>query len=171
MFRTSSSLPLFLFLIISTTTGMAQEPVPYADFEVDEDGWYTEEHGTGLIWVDDDTAGPGSNGAIAILLDPSLPDDDSPESKLHGFLPVEINMGDYEYLSFYYKCDSEAYTGGSMFAMPMNEDLSAGGGRFHTGTMIGDGEWHYEEFHVSEFGNWWGDWSWADSTRVSAGSI
>lgn len=134
-------------------------PVPFADFEVDTNGWWTEEHAIGMIWSEE-SAGPGSFGSISTLVDPNEPDDDSPESKVAGNLPEGINMADYEYVSFYYKCDSEAYTGSTMFVMPMVGGGASGAGASHSGTMVGDGEWHYEEYHVSEFSNWWGEWSW-----------
>jgi hypothetical protein len=146
----------------------AQDPVPFADFEEDENGWWTEEHATGLFWIDE-TAGPSSKGAITLTIDPSLPDDDSPEAKIAGSLPEGINIADYEYISFYYRCDSEAYTGSTMFVMPMAADWSTGGGASHSGTMIGDDQWHYEEYHVSEFVNWWGGWSWDQTVNLVIG--
>ncbi|MDP8242961.1 MAG: sugar-binding protein [Candidatus Hinthialibacter antarcticus] len=142
------------------TVGYTQaEPVAWADFEVDVNGWWTEEHAIGMIWSEEG-AGPGSFGSIATLIDPNQPDDDSPESKVAGNLPEGINIADYEYVSFYYKCDSDAYTGNTMFLMPMVGGGASGAGASHSGTMIGDGEWHYEEYHISEFSNWWGEWSW-----------
>ena len=154
--------------------GFAQAPpVPFADFEIDNNGWWTEEHAYEMIWVDGpgETAGPGSFGAISTLVDPNgeREDDDSPESKVQGVLPEGINLADYEYISFYYRCNSEAYTGNTMFVMPMNSDWSSGAGASHGGTMIGDDQWHYEEYHMSEFANWWGEWTWETTFNLVIG--
>lgn len=157
-----------LFFMMCTGLIGAQEPVPFADFENDDNGWWAEEHAYDLMWTDE-AAGMGSTGAIMTGIDPNLPADDSPESKITGYLPGDVNIGDYEYISFYYKCDSEAYTGSTMFLMPMAEGSAAGGGVSHAGTMLGDGEWHYEEYHVSEFVNWWGGWSWEDTAMLTIG--
>jgi hypothetical protein len=56
-----------------------------------------------------------------------------------------------------------------MFIMPMTDGWSAGGGASHSGTMLGDGQWHYEEYHRDEFENWWGQWSWEDTLYVVIG--
>ena len=56
-----------------------------------------------------------------------------------------------------------------MFIMPMTEGNSAGAGAEHEGTMIGDNEWHYEEYHRSEFANWWGTWSWENTVNLEIG--
>ncbi len=140
-----------------------------ADFEDDENGWGTEEHATDMIWVDgEDTAGPGSLGAISALVDPTLPSDNS-EAKISGVLPEGISMADYEYISFYYRCDTEAYTGNAMYVMPMSDGWGAGGIASHAGEMIGDDQWHYQEYHRDELSNLWGDWSWEGSVNFVIG--
>lgn len=144
-------------------------PVFYADFETDANGWLPEEHAYDVQWVTDDTAGPSSKGAIKISIDPTLPSDTSPESKVTGRLPEGINIADYQYFSFYYKCDSDKYTGDTMFVMPMTESSGSGGGTSHSGTMIGDGKWHYEEYQIGEFGKWWGPWAWNDTVMFTLG--
>ncbi|MDX9753797.1 MAG: hypothetical protein RBU29_07540 [bacterium] len=151
-----------------TSGAMAQAPVAVADFEDDENGWWAEEHAHDLFWIDE-TAGPASLGAIITGIDPARPADDTPESKINGYIPEGINLADYEYLSFYYKCDNPAYTGGTMFVMPMTDGSAAGAGASHTGTMIGDDQWHYQEYHRSEFINWWGSWSWETSKILCIG--
>ncbi|MGC9330026.1 MAG: hypothetical protein ACP5I1_20490, partial [Candidatus Hinthialibacter sp.] len=159
---------LMFLCIVAVNMGFAQEPVPFADFEDDVNGWWTEEHATDLFWTDE-TAGPSSLGAISAFIDPDLPDDDSPESKLSGQLPEGVDITDYEYISFYYKCDSEAYTGCTMFVMPMSSDWGNGGGASHEGTMMGDNQWHYEEYHMSEFIDWWGGWTWDQTYNLVLG--
>lgn len=164
----SMTIALLVCMVCTGLSNAQAPPVAFAEFEDDANGWWTEEHAYGLIW-EPEGAGPGSQGSISVGIDPDLPDDDSPESKVQGQLPEGVSFADYEYISFYYKCDSEAYTGGTMFVMPMNEDWSSGGGASHSGTMVGDGEWHYEEYHMSEFVNWWGGWNWEDSYNLVLG--
>lgn len=156
--------------LVFTAMGIAQSaPTPFADFETDEGGWYAEEHAFDLQWENTDTAGPSSKGAIKAGIDPTLPSDSSPESKVTGRLPDGINMADYQYVSFYYKCDSAKYTGGTMYVMPMTEGSGSGAGSSHAGTMIGDGKWHYEEYQIGEFGKWWGAWAWQDTVLLAIG--
>lgn len=152
----------------AATVAFAQaEPVTVAEFENDVEGWRTTEHAIGLVWSEDDAG--GGMGSASFLIDPSQPDDDSPEGKFEGDLPEDLNVGDFEYVSFYYKCDTEAYTGSSLFMMPMLDGGAGGGGAFHTGEMVGDGEWHYQEFHRDEFELWWGDWTWETSRDLVIG--
>lgn len=166
----------FMFAVVAmgcmTFAGLVSAqapPVVFADFEDDTNGWGTEEHATDMIWVDgEDTAGPGSLGAISALVDPTLPSDNN-EAKISGVLPEGTNMADYDYISFYYRCSEEAYTGNAMFVMPMSSDWGAGGTASHAGTMIGDNQWHYEEYHRDEFSNLWGDWSWDGSVNFVIG--
>lgn len=147
------------FCVSALAFGQAAPPAIVADFEFDEQLWVTEEHAIGMLWSED-TPGEASLGSISTLIDPTQPDDDSPESKVRGPIPEGINMADYEYISFYYKCTNPAYTGNTMFMMPMNEGGASGAGASNANTMIGDGEWHYEEYHRDQFETWWGEFSW-----------
>lgn len=161
MTHTKTVLTVLCFFVLGGIAyGQVAPPRPIADFEDGDQLWVTEEHAVGLLWTDEDTAGEASAGSISIFIDPSQPDDDSPESKVRGPIPEGINMADYEYISFYYKCNGPAYTGNTMFVMPMNGGGAAGAGASNTGTMIGDGEWHYEEYHRDDFTPWWGEYDW-----------
>lgn len=161
----SVSFVLSLFIV---NVGFTQaSPTLVAEFDNDTQGWRTNEHAIELMWAPED-AGDGM-GSISCFIDPDQPDDDSPEGKIEGDLPDGINIADYEYASFYYKCDSEAYTGSNIFLMPMLEGGAGGGGSHHGGSMIGDNEWHYQEFHVSEFALWWGDWTWENTKTLVIG--
>ena len=56
-----------------------------------------------------------------------------------------------------------------MFIMPMTANNASGGGTSHEETMLGDNEWHYEEYHRDEFDNWWGAWNWEETVNLVIG--
>ncbi|MBZ0254960.1 hypothetical protein K8I31_02795, partial [bacterium] len=138
----TASLVLLISLALAPAGFTQAEPVVYADFDLDASGVRTNEHAVDMIWSEEDAA--GGVGSISFLIDPDQPDDDSPEGKIEIDLPDGINIADYTYASFYYKCDTEAYNGSNIFMMPMLEGGAGGGGSHHGGSMFGDGEWHYQ---------------------------